>query len=155
MSYYTQLSLTWNDADYSRGELTADDIVEAARGFVAESNWSEHVLIDLREACGASDVLGAPGFNKVRADGVIELVAQASSKLPGVIMYAKGSGEEFGDMWMRKFLNGEALVAIGPFDPDESTLSSWLPEADSHPAVPATAKSPQGTQAWWMRFMRK
>jgi len=115
MSYYIQLSLSWNDSDHNKGSVQTDHVVDAARSFVLKQQWSEHVLEDLRDSCG-SELLGRPGFKSVMSFGVIELLRSVSQQLPDVTFYAKGAGEEFGDIWLREYRAGVVVKENGPFD---------------------------------------
>jgi hypothetical protein len=115
MSSHSQLSLSWNDSDRAAGSLQVDQVVESARDFVHQQGWSEDVLEDLRSSCN-SDLLGEPGFNGVMSYGIIEMIKSVSEAYPDTTFYAKGAGEEFGDLWLREFRAGVEQRRQGPFD---------------------------------------
>ena len=123
MSYYTQLQVNWNDLDRASGDISVEDVLSAAKGFVREHDWSEDLLVDLRSACNLS-TLGPPGFNRALSYGIIDLMEHVSRELPDVTFFVKGSGEEFWDIWVREFRNGAPVAERGPFD----ELGAPIPE---------------------------
>jgi hypothetical protein len=154
MSYYTQLSLSWNDADYARGTLTVDAIADAAKGFLAEHHWSEDVIGDLRQSCEFV-TLGPPGFNSAYADGVIQLIEHISKQFPEVVFYAKGAGEEFHDIWIREFKGGEVTVQRGPFDelappPSPELMEAFLKFKEESAAQEQRKRK---DKPWWKRIL--
>ncbi len=114
MSYYTILELTWDDADHPRGSITARDIVQAAAPYVEANGWHSDVLKDV-EAATRGFGLSSPGFNGIPGFALADLLLQVSRELPQVTFLARGVGEEFGDLWLRRFRAGEPLEEAGPF----------------------------------------
>jgi hypothetical protein len=114
MSYYTLLELAWDDSDYFKGNVSAEEIVAAAAPYVERSGWHPGVLNDLRAAMhgfGSS----TPGFNRIPGFALVDMLRHISKSLPDVTFFARGIGEEFGDIWLRRFRDGELLASIGPF----------------------------------------
>ena len=118
MSHYTRLELNWDDADYAPGSLTAEDILAAARPYIAQNDWSvEDVIADLREAASGRG-LDHPGYHKMHALELIAMLTEVSRAFPDVKFFARGVGEECFDTWGRRLQAGRVLWEFGPFDPD-------------------------------------
>jgi len=113
MSYYTILDLAWDDSDYPKGSISEKDITDAAAPYLEASGWHSDVLKDIAVATrgfGSS----TPGFNGIPGFALIEMLQHISKQLPNVTFFARGLGEEFGDIWLRRLRDGEPLEAIGP-----------------------------------------
>ncbi|MFO1250845.1 MAG: hypothetical protein U1E77_06810 [Inhella sp.] len=118
MSYYTRLELTWDDRGRSAGELSADQVLEAARPLVVAKDWGvDYFLADLRESALGGG-LDRQAFNRIEALELIEVLQGVSYAFPDVHFYVRGIGEEHFDSWARHFLAGEVRWGFGPFDPD-------------------------------------
>ena len=158
MSYYTQLCLSWDDADRVTGSLTVDEIVEAARDFVTDHQWSEYTLTDLRKAC-ERDKLSDPAFKNAMSFGVIDLLQAISQKFPDVTFYAKGAGEEFWDIWLREFRAGIAIREQGPFEEYADSLPpELLAQVKAAAATAAERQAKDATANWsgWLsRLLRR
>jgi len=155
MSYYSQLQLSWDDSDCSKGNVTGEMLADLALRFARENNWSEEVSSDLKVAC-ESDHLSNLGFNKAHAFGIIDLLAYISSNLPDVTFYAKGSGEEFFDIWVRVFRGGIATAQHGPFEPDPESMPTGndvvLLDEELRNDLKLSQKQPI-RKPWWKRMM--
>ena len=153
MTYYTQLSLTWNDGDHVAGTLKVDQVVAAAQKFVTENKWSEDCLEDLRRSC-ETVCLGNVGFNRAMSLGVIELVRSISEQISDVTFYAKGSGEEFWDIWIREYRAGKIIVEFGPFE----VCAEPIPEeliAQAKAAAAIHQKQQKPASNWLSALFRK
>lgn len=115
MSYYTRLDLSWDDTDYARGSLTAEDIVAAAANDFDKFGWSADVLDDLQLAAEGRG-LDNIGFSDIGV-GLVDLLRDISSAIPSVTFYARGIGEDVFDTWICQLRGGEIIWQAGPFDP--------------------------------------
>lgn len=118
MSYYPRLELQWDDADYSLGSLTPEQISASAAGFVARNNWGLDVLSDLR-ASAAGEGLEHQGYNRIGAAALVEMLCEVSKAFPNVTFYGRGVGEDMFDTWMRTIRAGKVLSQFGPFEPSQ------------------------------------
>ncbi|MDT8999505.1 hypothetical protein RQP53_09525 [Paucibacter sp. APW11] len=152
MGFHTQLSLYWDDADYAKGTLSTEQVIDAARVFIAEMDWSEDVLKDLRASC-ERNWLGEPAFNGVMSYGLIALIESISKQLPDITFYAKGSGEEHWDIWSRTFRAGVEQQSHGPFDADLPPIPEELiaqAKAAHAAATERQAKAIQSNRRGWL-----
>jgi len=120
MSYYTRLEIAWDDSDYAKGNLTVQEIVDAAKQFVEDNGWSYDVLKDV-ELAASGDGLSHNGFNGAYVFGVLALMEHISKSIPEVVFFARGAGEEPTDIWFRKLQSGNTLCELGPLEDAQIT----------------------------------
>ena len=118
MSYYTVLQLSWDDSDYPKGNIVAQDVVTAAAAHVTSNGWHINVLKDLEAAASAGFGNHAPGFKNIHGLELVRCLQEVSRALAQITFFARGIGEEFGDLWLVQIRAGEIQKKIGPFTDD-------------------------------------
>jgi hypothetical protein len=156
MSYYSQLQLSWDDSDFPQGNLTVEMLGEIASEFANTNNWSQEIVSDLKGAC-ESEQLGDLGFNNAYSHGINELLEFVSKKFPEVTFYAKGSGEEFLDIWIRVYRGGFATMQFGPFVSEDEAMfpqgNVASMDAEHRDAFDNGPKKPS-PKPWWKKIFR-
>ncbi len=112
MSYYTQVNFQFSDEPPS-----VDEVSRFARSWLAAQNRYavEPVVEDLRRGWEN----GQTSFNGLISNDIEELMAALSAAYPEICLYVRGVGEEFEDVWLRKFEGGEIVFSLGPFESQE------------------------------------
>jgi|SRR5581483_1678768 hypothetical protein len=118
MSYYTVLQLSWDDSDYPKGNIGAQDVVSAAAAYVARNGWHLDVLKDLEGAATAGFGNHAAGWKNIPGFALVRMLQHVSTQLPQVTFFARGIGEEFHDLWLVQIRAGEIQEKSGPFADD-------------------------------------
>jgi len=118
MSYYTVLQLSWDDSDYPKGNIAAQDVVTAAAPHVTRSGWHSDALKDLETAASAGFGNHASGFKNIHGFALVRMLQDVSRALPLVTFFARGIGEEFDDMWLVQIRAGEIERKAGPLADD-------------------------------------
>jgi hypothetical protein len=118
MSYYTVLQLSWDDSDYPKGNIVAQDVVTAAAAHVTRNGWHIDALKDLEAAASAGFGNHAPGFRNIHGFALVRMLQDVSRVLPQITFFARGIGEEFDDLWLVQIHAGEIQKKSGPFADD-------------------------------------
>lgn len=113
MSYYTRVEIELERGDGRVVDVEA--IVARAEAYVQEAGYHEDVLSDLRAALTGDGNHGA-GFNNMRSDLIIDLIAFLSREFPETSFFVRGTGEELHDVWLREFRGGLITFCRGPWD---------------------------------------
>ncbi len=111
MSYYTSVEFTF--ADGNPPDIQA--LLAVARSYLEAHDQVviiEQVLHDLKIGFKKEKVV-AKCF---ASDDLEELMKHVSAGFPGVEFFVRGVGEEFPDVWLRVFKNGDILFEVGPFE---------------------------------------
>ena len=108
MSYYTTFDI------YLEGEqVPTDAVLGVADAFLRRqaSYAVEDILEDLRKSLeeGRAEL-------KLYFYDIDLLLKNISLAFPTTVFCARGFGEEFDDVWLRKYALGNAISAIGPGD---------------------------------------
>jgi hypothetical protein len=121
MSYYTSIEFTFSDE-----QPDFDDIIDRARSYL-ESRGDKYpdvpfILDQLRG--GLEEEKG--DFKGLWSDDIEGLMGYVSAGFPGLVFYVRGMGEEFSDVWLRLFRDGEIIFRVGPFDDEmESSVRGF------------------------------
>jgi hypothetical protein len=118
MSYYTVLQLSWDDSDYPKGNIVAQDVVAAAAAYVTRNGWHIDVLKDLEAAASAGFGNHVSGFRNIPGFALVRMLQEVSKALPQITFFARGIGEEFEDLWLVQMRAGEVQTKSGPFADD-------------------------------------
>ena len=116
MSYYTRVECTWDDGDYVQGNLSVDDILPVAEKWLEQMNIHSDVLDDV--AASINQPMET-GFNGLYSSLIIDLFAHIAQAFPSVHFFVRGVGEEFDDMWLCEFQQGELVRQQDFYPPDE------------------------------------
>ena len=96
---------------YAGGEsIDVDEHAERIYELLKKFGYGRETLNDLRDAF--TDGEAEPGG---RAAGLLFITEEIAKLAPGVKFYARGTGEEFRDTWIREFESGKAVFAAGPW----------------------------------------
>ncbi len=115
MSYYTRVDCTWDDGDYAQGNLSVDDILPVAEKWLEQMDIHPDVLADVEAAINQPMEYG---FNGLYADLIIDLFAHIAQAFPRVHFFVRGVGEEFDDMWLCEFKQGELVRQQDCYPPE-------------------------------------
>jgi hypothetical protein len=116
MSYYTRVEFQMSD------EVSAEVVLSHARSYLeAQGTYSvEDVLANLKTALCEGNCL----FKGMTCDEFEGLLESVSAALPSATFFVRGMGEEFPDVWLRRFTRGKSSSSIGPFNLDERLPSA-------------------------------
>jgi hypothetical protein len=91
--------------------IDMDEHAERIYAILQQCGYSRETLNNLRDAFedGEAELGGW-------ADGLLPIVEQIAKLVPAVKFYARATGEEFRDTWIREFEDGKAVFAAGPWD---------------------------------------
>jgi hypothetical protein len=95
---------------YATGEsIDVDEHAERIYELLEKFGYDRDALNDLRDAFtdGEAEFGG-------RAAGLLFITEEIARLSPAVTFYARGTGEEFRDTWIREFEDGKAVFAAGP-----------------------------------------
>ncbi len=109
MSYYTRVTF-----DFSGEPPSVDDVSKAARPWLAAQNL--YAVDDVLEDFRRGWTEGQTDFNGLVSQDIEGLMAVISAQCPGIKFYVRGMGEEFKDVWLRQFEDGEIVFQLGPFE---------------------------------------
>ena len=109
MSYYTHVTF-----DFSDEPPTSGDVSKVARSWLTDQNL--YAVDDVLEDFLRGWTEGETDFKGLMSQDISELMTQVSLKFPDILFYVRGMGEEFDDVWLRKFEGGKAIFELGPFD---------------------------------------
>jgi hypothetical protein len=99
---------------YAREDsIDVDEHAGRIHEILEKCGYSQQTLNNLRDAFedGESELGGG-------AQGLVEIVEQIARLAPAVQFYARATGEEFRDTWIREFEGGKAVFAAGPWEYD-------------------------------------
>ena len=109
MSYHTHVDFQFSD------ELPPIESVLArarayldAKGIYAVDDVLEDLQTGLEE--------GVQEFNKLVSPDFEGLFESISTAFPEITFYVRGMGEEYGDVWLRRFRGGSVTARTGPFE---------------------------------------
>ena len=112
MSYYTQVQLLFEGADYFAtisDEKIQPMLAEAAARFdLYPPKKVNPFLVKINSDWFSDKWLSMSGYR----DQAEEFLKYMSLKFPGVTFYARGFGEEFSDVWVTSYLRGESNEII-------------------------------------------
>ena len=110
MSYYTRVTFEFSDAPPD-----IDEIASAARSWLTDQELYavDDVLEDLLRAW--TD--GETDFTDLRSEDFEGLMTFLSSRHPGIRFYIRGMGEDYFDVWLRQFQDGQTVFTMGPIEP--------------------------------------
>ncbi len=91
--------------------IDVDEHAELICEILEKWGYGRATLNNLRDAFedGESEFGG-------RVQGLLYLTEQIAKLAPAVTFYARATGEEFRDTWIREFEDGKAVFAAGPWD---------------------------------------
>ena len=119
MSYYTDIEFTFSDGEPPEIEA----ILARARPYLESHERAYSVedgLEDLQR--GLQEERG--DFKGIWSDDIVGLMGHVSAGFPGVTFFVRGMGEEYADIWLRVFKDGEVVFQVGPFEDElDSALS--------------------------------
>ncbi|MGF6148113.1 Uncharacterised protein [Kingella potus] len=127
----TRLEINWDDSR-SRSKLDINAVQAVAAVWLADKNASRHAVMDIETVV---DEPFSFAFNGLDTLTVIGLFDEIARQFPAVRFYVRGIGEEFSNMWLREYFNGEAVFSAGPFERQvsehlsnkgKSWFSRWL-----------------------------
>ena len=111
MSYYTDVRLDYDSKD---GSVTEDMLLAEARVYV--SRFSHYVVDKAMKDLTPMFRTGRGSLKGMTCVDLTGLFLALSRKFPKVRLDIWGHGEEFADVWARRFLGGKIIVKRGPFD---------------------------------------
>ncbi|MBY0457411.1 MAG: hypothetical protein K2V38_08750 [Gemmataceae bacterium] len=111
MSYYTDVRVDWHSED---GSVTADMLLAEARAYLSQFSYYavDDLMADLTELFDK----GSGSLKGMMCSDFTDLFRALSKKYPAVRFDIWGHGEDFADVWARRFLGGKVTVKRGPFD---------------------------------------
>jgi hypothetical protein len=91
--------------------IDVDEHAEDIHAVLGQLGYAREAFNDLRDAFedGGAKVGG-------RADGLLPVIERIAKLVPSVPFYARATGEEFRDTWVREFNDGKAVFAAGPWN---------------------------------------
>jgi hypothetical protein len=91
--------------------IDVDEHAGQIHEILKQCGYDQQTLNNLRDAFedGETELGGG-------AQGLLEIIEQIATLAPGVKFYARATGEEFRDTWIREFENGKAVFAAGPWE---------------------------------------
>jgi hypothetical protein len=111
VSYYTNVRIDYYSED---GSITADMLLTEARAYL--SRFPHYAVDDIMSDLTEVFQKGSGSFKGMMCSDLTDLFRALSRKYPTVRLDIWGHGEEFGDVWARRFLGGKVTVKRGPFD---------------------------------------
>lgn len=106
MSYYSYVELTWDDSDYTLGNLTFSDIEPIVRQWAKDCDIHPDVILDIKTII---ENPFQPCFNGLDGALIQDLFACIAETFPQIHFFVRGMGEEFDDMWKYQFINGKLV----------------------------------------------
>lgn len=110
--YRTRLELTWDDKQYSKGQLAPSALTPVVSQWLAAHGLDPNTVYDFDATL---DEPFSYGFTGMSSELLIDLLTHVAHAFPEVHFYTRGAGESFGDMWLREFHQGEVIFAAGPY----------------------------------------
>lgn len=110
MSYYTAIEFTFAD---ERPDFEA--VLGRARSYL-ESQEREYAIDFIIEQLRNALEEEKGDFRGLWSDDIDGLMGHVSAGFPGLVFYVRGMGEEFADVWLRLYKDGEIVFGVGPFE---------------------------------------
>jgi hypothetical protein len=109
VSYYTRVTF-----EFSEEPPPADHVSPIVEGWLASRNLYavKDVLADFLR--GWTE--GQTDFSDLVSQDVEGLMTSVSARYPQICFYVRGMGEEFNDVWLRKFQGGNIVFRLGPLE---------------------------------------
>lgn len=109
MSYFTHVDFQFSDEPPAMKSL-----LDRARSYLSERDIFavDDVLKDIQ--CGFEN--GNCDFSDLMCEDIQGLMENISAAFPSIVFYVRGMGEEYGDVWLRKFEGGKTVSSTGPFE---------------------------------------
>jgi hypothetical protein len=111
VSYYTDVRIDYYSKD---GSVTDDMLLAEARAYL--SRFSRYAVDDTMKDLTPAFRTGRGTLKGMTCVDLTDLFLALSRKFPNVRLDVWGHGEEFADVWARRFLGSKVIVKRGPFD---------------------------------------
>lgn len=108
MSYYTRVRF-----GFSEDPPGIDEVSTIVRSWLSGQNHDVEDKLD--DFVRGWTPEGETDFCGLWSDDIEDLMINVSSHYPDIVFYVRGMGEEFEDVWLRRFEGGKVTFTLGPF----------------------------------------
>lgn len=109
MSYYTHVTI-----EFSSEPPAVEEASEIARAWLTEQRV--YAVSDVLENLARGWETGRTQFKGMVSQDIERLMQAISEEYPDLLIYVRGMGEEFEDVWLRQFQGGMTVFRLGPFE---------------------------------------